>query len=97
MNELWDNRQDWNRGKLTETEIIALLDKLPLFVEVLLLKDFSKYIREAYNLMRNIDKDDTPIIAAALYLRAPIWSNDSHFKKQNRVRTYNTEELRKLL
>ncbi|MGH9878372.1 MAG: PIN domain-containing protein [Nitrososphaerales archaeon] len=97
LNELWDNRQDWNRGKLTETEIIALLDKLPLFVEVLLLKDFSKYIREAYNLMRNIDKDDTPIIAAALYLRAPIWSNDSHFKKQNRVRTYNTEELRKLL
>lgn len=26
--------------------------------------------------------------------RKPLWSNDAHFKKQNKIRTYNTEELR---
>ena len=97
LRELWDNREDWNRGKLTEEEIVELLDKLPLFVEVLLLKDLKKYIRKAYNLMKDIDEDDTPILAAALYLKAPVWSNDAHFKKQNTVRTYNMEELRRLL
>lgn len=97
LKELWDNREDWNRGKLTEDEILELLDKLPLFVEVLSLKDLRKYIKEAYNFMKNIDPDDTPILAIALYLKAPIWSNDAHFKKQNEVRTYNTEELRQLL
>ncbi len=95
--ELWDNREDWNRSRLTEEEILELLDKLPLFVEVLLLKDLKKCVREAYDLMKDIDKDDTPILASALYLKAPIWSNDAHFKKQNKVRTYNTEELRRLL
>lgn len=97
LKELWDNREDWNRGKLTNEEILELIDKLALFVEVLQLKDLRKYIKEAYNLMKNIDKYDTPILAAALYLKAPIWSNDTHFKKQNRVRTYNTEELHQLL
>lgn len=97
LKELWDNREDWNRGKLTEAEILELLDKLPLFVEVLSLKDLKKYVRKAYNLMKNIDEDDTPILAAALYLQAPIWSNDTHFKKQKRVRTYSTDELKRLL
>jgi len=81
---------------LKEEEILELLDKLPLFVEVLPLKDLKKYVKEAYNLMKNTDKDDTPILAAALYLQAPIWSNDAHFKKQKMVRTYNTEELWRL-
>ena len=97
LKELWDNRDDWNRGKLKEEEILELLDKLPLFVEVLPLKDLKKYVKEAYNLMKNTDKDDTPILAVALYLKAPIWSNDAHFKKQNKVKIYNTEELRQLL
>jgi predicted nucleic acid-binding protein len=97
LKELWDNREDWNRGKLNEEQILELLDKLPLFIEVLSLKDLKKYVRNAYNLMKNIDKDDTPILAAALYLKAPIWSNDAHFKKQGRVRSYSTEELRRLL
>jgi len=66
-------------------------------VEVLPLKDLKRYVREAYNLMKDIDKDDTPILATALHLKAPIWSNDAHFKKQNKVKIYNTEELRQLL
>jgi len=82
---------------LTEEEILELLDKLPLFAEVLALKDLKKYVRKAYNLMKHIDEDDTPILAAALYLKAPIWSNDAHFKKQNKVRTYSTKELQQLL
>lgn len=74
-----------------------MLDGLILFVEVVSLKDFRKYIKEAYSIMKYIDSDDTPILALALYLNAPIWSDDAHFKKQNEVRTFTTGELRQLL
>lgn len=97
LQELWSNRNDWNRGALTEEEILGLLDKLSLFVEILPLADFRKYIKEAYEIMKNVDKDDTPVLAAAIYLNAPIWSNDAHFKKQNKVKSYSTGELRQLL
>lgn len=39
----------------------------------------------------------SPFMALALYLGYPIWSNDDHFKQQNIVKTYTTEELMKLL
>ncbi len=36
-------------------------------------------IREAYEIARNFDEDDTPFIALALKLNIPVWTNDKDF------------------
>lgn len=41
-------------------------------------------------------KDD-PYFALALAFNSPIWSDESEFKQQNKVKVFNTGELAKLL
>ncbi len=48
---------------------------------------------EAEKIMRSIDIDDSPFIAAALEIGADIWSDDAHFKKQDKITVYTTKEL----
>lgn len=55
-------------------------------------------IKEAKEIMDKIDPNDTVFIALALStLNDGIWSDDVHFKKQNVVKVWNTEELIKFL
>jgi len=55
-------------------------------------------IKEAKEIMDNIDPNDTIFIALALStLNDGIWSDDIHFKRQNVVKVWNTEELVKFL
>jgi putative PIN family toxin of toxin-antitoxin system len=55
-------------------------------------------IKEAKEIMDNIDPNDTIFIALALStLNDGIWSDDIHFKKQNVVKVWNTEELIRFL
>jgi len=37
------------------------------------------------------------LLALAMSLNCPIWSNDGHFKKQHVVKAYTTRELMNLL
>lgn len=43
------------------------------------------------------DKADAPYLALALFLRAPIWSNDKQLKKQALAEVFSTAELLALL
>lgn len=43
------------------------------------------------------DEKDAPYLALALKHSIPLWSNDKHFKEQNKIAVYNTEELNKIL
>jgi len=56
---------------------------------------YEDKIREAYEIMKNIDEKDTPFLALALKLQCPIWSNDSDFEKQNVVEVYKTSYILK--
>jgi len=47
--------------------------------------------------MSEIDIDDSPFLALAMYLDCPIWSNDGHFKRQDVVKAFTTRELMNLL
>jgi len=47
--------------------------------------------------MDSIDPDDTPFIAVALATGSDIWSDDSHFQKQKRIRIRTTIELSQML
>jgi predicted nucleic acid-binding protein len=58
---------------------------------------YSEKIKEAYLIMKDIDEKDTTFLALALKLGYPVWSNDKHFQKQDKVEFYTTEEVIKLL
>jgi len=62
-------------------------------VEVVPSKYYEDKIKEAYEIMKNIDEKDTPYVSLALKLNCPIWSNDTDLKKQNKIKVYNTKEL----
>ncbi len=48
---------------------------------------------EAEQIISPIDPDDTEFLALALMLDTPIWSYDTHFRKQNKIRTFSTEYI----
>ncbi|MGQ4915111.1 MAG: PIN domain-containing protein [Candidatus Asgardarchaeia archaeon] len=54
--------------------------------------------KQAYNICKTFDIDDTPIVALALELKCPIWSNDSDLKEKQKVVTVlTTQELVNLI
>lgn len=46
---------------------------------------------------KEVDPDDTPFIAAALACNVDIWSDDEHFQKQKRIKTWKTKDIIKYL
>ena len=49
-------------------------------------------------MIKEIDKKDAPFIATSLaHNNCPIWSDDKHFKLQEKIKVYTTEELINLL
>ncbi len=59
---------------------------------------YAKSMREAHKVIGGIDKDDEPYIALALSLRADgIWSYDTDFRKQRKVKIFSIGDLSLLL
>ena len=56
------------------------------------------YRKEAYELVKNIDPDDTIFIACALaYPDSLLWSDDKKLKHQTKVHIVNTNEMYSIL
>jgi predicted nucleic acid-binding protein len=60
-------------------------------------EDIEPLKDSAITIMKNIDLDDSPFLALAMMLNAPIWSNDRHFKRQKAVAVFTTKEILPLL
>jgi predicted nucleic acid-binding protein len=58
---------------------------------------YSQRMKDAYEVMKEIDEKDTPFLALALQLNCPVWSNDKHFKHQDIADAYTTVEVVELL
>lgn len=58
---------------------------------------YSSRIKDAYEIMKNIDEKDTPFLALALQLNCPVWSNDPHLKQQKIAVAYTTDEISRIL
>jgi predicted nucleic acid-binding protein len=57
-----------------------------------------RYRTEAYDLVKDIDPDDTLFIACALaYSGSVIWSEDKELKKQGRIHIITTTEMFSIL
>ncbi len=86
------------KSHLTETEFNLIFSIL--FSRIYIVSDvvIESKMNEAKEIMDNIDPDDTPFIALALAIdNDGIWSDDSHFEKQNKVRVWKTYELLKIV
>jgi len=69
---------------------------LAIFVEFISLEEYKEFMLEALSLIP-MYQNDIDFLALALKLRLPIWSNDSHLKKQSKIKVYTTLEFIKQL
>ena len=75
-------------------EYDLLLSSLLERITVIPKTQYSAMMSEAEKIMGSIDLFDIPFIALALGVSNDgIWSDDHHFRQQNRIRTYTTQEL----
>lgn len=65
------------------------------FIRLVPASEYSKYIKEASNLVKH--SKDIPYFALALYLNCAIWSNEGSFKSQSKVKVFSTSDLVKEL
>src|SRR3989338_3127705 len=74
------------KAKVNEEELDMILEKI--HSRLTLIKDemIELRIEDAKKIMDKIDSNDTIFIAAALATNSVIWSDDKHFKKQNKVK-----------
>ena len=82
------------RYKVSIEDAILCIEDLPIVIKQL---DFyESKIPEAKTLMQTRDPDDAELLALALFMDAPVWSNDDHFKDLP-IKRYTTAELLKAL
>ena len=72
----------------------TLLDCLFKHISMIQESRILPLIKEANFLLRHIDPDDVVFLAAGLCLKdAYIWSDDHHFKKQDKIKVLKTEDV----
>ncbi len=81
------------KSKMNEEDFDALLLLLQKHIHLVSKENYNKNMALAENILRNIDITDSPFLALALDLKCSIWSNDGHFKKQDKAGVYTTREL----
>ena len=82
------------RYKVEFEEAILRVEDLPIEIKS---RDFyESKLPEAKALMEPKDPDDVDLLALALFLDAPVWSNDDHFKNLP-IKRYTTAEFLKTL
>jgi predicted nucleic acid-binding protein len=95
LEELENNSLEiMDKTNISKKEFYELLEELKIFVEFIPMQEYEYFLEKVENIP---DKDDLDFIALALKLQCPVWSNDSHVKKQNLVKVFTTEELLKIL
>jgi len=71
---------------------VVLLAVSALPVTVVPREEFSRSVSEAVRRIGHRDPEDVDLLALALHLRIPIWSNDHDFEEV-RVERFTTESL----
>jgi len=81
------------KSKMTEGDFNALLLLLQKHVYFVSKESYNEKMAIAEDIMKEIDITDSPFLALALTLDCSIWSNDGHFKQQDKIGVYTTKEL----
>ena len=82
------------KSGLTEKEYDKLMAILFKYIKLVPTEEIRKNWGKAKKIMGHIDKEDAIFIAAALSIRdSIIWSDDKHFKKQDKVKVLKTGDM----
>lgn len=82
------------RYKVSLEEALSSIEALPILVKPR--EFYAARLPEATMLMEARDPEDVDLLALALFLEAPVWSNDNHFKDLP-VQRFTTAEFLKAL
>lgn len=69
----------FKKRQLPFESVINLLHEIAQLVEIVPLDIYEEYQKESEQRMRNRDVEDWPIVATALTLDSPIWTEDQDF------------------
>jgi len=83
------------RTGISELEFDILIDKLFDYIKIINKDYYSGHLEECSNIIE--DKKDIPFLALACLFKCPIWSDDKHFKKQNKVSIITTKDMIELI
>lgn len=89
--EVFDKKEKLlKHSRLSETELLELLHRI--FQQINFISETTLSMenkKEAYEYCKDIDEDDTPIVALALELEAEIWSGDEKLRKGLQKKGFN--------
>ena len=86
------------KSEMSAKDFNLLLNLLLKKVMIVPTEVLFQYRKEAYEIIKDIDPDDTIFIACALaYPDSVIWSDDKKLKQQTHVRIINTAEMYEIL
>lgn len=85
------------KSGLSEKGFDILLLRLLKYVRLIPLSLITDFRKEAEDIIGHIHKNDVVFIATALAFNCPVWSDDKHFKMQNRIKVLTTEEIKEIL
>lgn len=85
------------KSRMNEEELDALLLLLQKHIRLVPKEKYNENMALAEDILKDIDVTDSPFLALALALNCKIWSNDGHFKQQDKVGAYTTKELTKTI
>lgn len=81
------------KSNLSEGEFERLVDDLLKYLKIIRTEDIIDFREEANKIIGSIDKDDVLFFAAALAFSCQIWSDDLHFRQQQRIKILTTQDL----
>ena len=93
--EIDKHRTEINRkSRLNDEEFSLLYDKIISEIEIVPIDEYKDCLQDAYDIMKNIDENDTPFLALAMsFENEGIWSQDAHMKAQQVVKVWTTKDL----
>ena len=83
------------RSKLSSEELDKVFSFIKEEIEFIPFDEFNMYTEEASHLIPH--PKDLQYFSLALAFDCPIWSEEVAFKRQSKVKVFNTDELTKLL
>jgi len=79
-----------------EKEFYIILLRLLKYVRIIPADVIIDFYKPAFEIIGNIDNKDVVFIATALAFNCGIWSDDKHFKMQNEIKVYTTNDVKSL-
>ena len=82
------------KAKINDNQIDYLFNLLMENIIIISDKKINQYMGKAINVMKDIDINDSPILACALAIENDgIWTEDRDFDKQNKIKIWKTSDL----